>query len=502
MAAVGFTPISLYHSTTASAVPTSGNLVAGELALNTLDEKLYFKNSAGTVKLLASNAASTGTVSSVAATVPAFLSIAGSPITTSGTLAITLSGTALPIANGGTGQTTANAAFNALVPSQTGQSGKYLTTDGTNTSWGTNPLGTVTSVGQSFTGGLISVAGSPVTTSGTLALTVAGTSGGIPYFSSASTWATSAALASNALVVGGGAGLAPATVTTGTGVVTALGVAVGTAGSFVVNGGVLGTPSSGTLTNCTFPTLNQNTTGNAATATILQTARTINGVSFNGSANITVAATTTNTLTLGTYLTGTSFNGSAAVTAAVDATSANTASKVVARDASGNFSAGTITATLSGNASTATSATSATTATNATNVAVTVSSTASAFKIPFANTTVSTTGNYGLLQDDTATFTYNPSTNTITAGTFSGALSGNATTATSATSATTATTATNLAGGSAGTVPYQSAAGTTVQLAAGTSGFYLKSNGAAAPSWAAVAGGSQAFVAFGTSGGY
>jgi hypothetical protein len=50
----------------------------------------------------------------------------------------------------------------------------------------------------------------------------------------------------------------------------------------------LGTPSSGTLTNCTFPTLNQSTTGNAATATALQTARNINEVSFNGSANITV----------------------------------------------------------------------------------------------------------------------------------------------------------------------------------------------------------------------
>lgn len=41
------------------------------------------------------------------------------------------------IANGGTGQTTANAAFNALAPSQTSNSGKYLTTDGTNTSWAT-----------------------------------------------------------------------------------------------------------------------------------------------------------------------------------------------------------------------------------------------------------------------------------------------------------------------------------------------------------------------------
>jgi len=41
------------------------------------------------------------------------------------------------IANGGTGQTTAISAFNALAPSQTSNSGKYLTTDGTNTSWAT-----------------------------------------------------------------------------------------------------------------------------------------------------------------------------------------------------------------------------------------------------------------------------------------------------------------------------------------------------------------------------
>lgn len=101
-------------------------------------------------------------------------------------------------------------------------------------------------------------------------------------------------------------------------------------------------------------------TGNASTATTLQTARTINGVSFNGSANITITANTPNALTAGSFLTsGGTFDGSAARTFAVDATSANTASKVVARDGSGNFSAGTITAALNGNASTASSATNA-----------------------------------------------------------------------------------------------------------------------------------------------
>ncbi len=122
--------------------------------------------------------------------------------------------------------------------------------------------GTVTSV--SFTGGLISVA----TATTTPAFTVAGTSGGVPYFSSASTWATSAALAANAIVIGGGAGAAPATTTTGTGVLTALGINVGTAGAFVVNGGALGTPSSGTVTNLTgTASININGTVGATTPT-------------------------------------------------------------------------------------------------------------------------------------------------------------------------------------------------------------------------------------------
>jgi len=169
----------------------------------------------------------------------------------------------------------------------------YLRGDG---SWATvtSSGGTVTSVGQTFTGGLISVSGSPVTTSGTLALTVAGTSGGVPYFSSASTWASSAALATNALMVGGGAGAAPSTITTGTGVVTALGINVGTAGAFVVNGGALGTPSSGTLTNATgLPVGGISATGTPSSTTYLRGDGTWATVTSSGGTVTSVSQTFT-----------------------------------------------------------------------------------------------------------------------------------------------------------------------------------------------------------------
>ena len=279
-------------------------------------------------------------------------SFTGGPITSSGTLTLTGTlGTAnggtnltsftsggalyatstsalttgtLPVASGGTGVTTSTGSGSVVLSTSptlvtpnlgtptaltltnatglpvggisatgTPSSTTYLRGDG---SWATvtSSGGTVTSVGQTFTGGLISVSGSPVTTSGTLALTVAGTSGGVPYFSSASTWASSAALAANALMVGGGAGAAPSTITTGTGVVTALGINVGTAGAFVVNGGALGTPSSGTLTNATgLPVGGISATGTPSSTTYLRGDGTWATVTSSGGTVTSVSQTFT-----------------------------------------------------------------------------------------------------------------------------------------------------------------------------------------------------------------
>lgn len=62
MAQTGYTPIQLYYSATASAAPSSGNLAAGELAINTNDGKLYYKDSGGSVQLMASKAGASGDV--------------------------------------------------------------------------------------------------------------------------------------------------------------------------------------------------------------------------------------------------------------------------------------------------------------------------------------------------------------------------------------------------------------------------------------------------------
>jgi hypothetical protein len=119
----------------------------------------------------------------------------GGDLSVSGSVTLT---NALPIAQGGTGNTTASTAINALMPSQTSNSGKYLTTDGVSVAWGsvTPGTGTVTSVALSGGSTGLTVTGSPVTTSGTIILsgTLAVANGG--------TGATS--LSTGAVLVGNG----------------------------------------------------------------------------------------------------------------------------------------------------------------------------------------------------------------------------------------------------------------------------------------------------------
>jgi hypothetical protein len=65
MAQSGYTPIALYSSTTAAAVPTNTNLVQGELAINVVDGKLYYKDGSNVVRLIASKDAAAGIFSTV-----------------------------------------------------------------------------------------------------------------------------------------------------------------------------------------------------------------------------------------------------------------------------------------------------------------------------------------------------------------------------------------------------------------------------------------------------
>ena len=122
-------------------------------------------------------------------------------------------GYALGTLTASTGITVTNGAGTITVTNSLPDLTVVLTGAGTTVVTGTYPnftitsndafVGTVTSVG--WTGGIVSVA-TPTTTP---AFTVAGTSGGVPYFSSGTTWASSGALTANNLVLGGGAGAAP-----------------------------------------------------------------------------------------------------------------------------------------------------------------------------------------------------------------------------------------------------------------------------------------------------
>lgn len=318
------------HGGTGQTSYTDGQLLIGRTADGTLVKStltagsgISITNGGGSITIASTTTG--GTVTSVSGTGTVNGITLTGTVTTSGSL--TLGGTlsnvslatqvtgTLPVANGGTGQTTytdgqlliGNSVGSTLTKATlTAGSGVTITNgNGSISISATGSGGTVTSV--SWTGGIVSIA-SPTTTP---AFTVAGTSGGIPYFSSGTSWASSAVLTANALMVGGGAGLAPSTITTGTGVVTALGVNTGSAGSFVINGGALGTPSSGTLTNVTGLPLSTGVTGT------LGVANGGTGQTTYTDGQLLIGNSTGNTLTKATLTQGTGItitNGAGAIT--------------------------------------------------------------------------------------------------------------------------------------------------------------------------------------------
>lgn len=233
-----------------------------------------------------------------------------SPININGSV---ISLTTVPVNLGGTGQTTAVAGLNALLPAQTSQANKYLQTDGTNASWDAVSLSTA-----DITGIL------PVANGGTGVSTSTGT--GNTVLSTSPTLVT------------------PALGTPASGVMTNVtGTAAGlTAGNVTTNANLTGMVTS--VGNATTVVTNANLTGDITS--IGNATAIAAGVIVNADINASAAIDDTKLATIATAL--------KVSNSATTAASANTASAIVARDASGNFSAGTVTAALTGNASTAT----------------------------------------------------------------------------------------------------------------------------------------------------
>ena len=205
MAETGFTPIQLYRTATAAAVPSAGDMTDGELAINTNDGKLFFKNSGGVVTQIASTGGSTGTVVSVGGTGTVNgISLTGT-VTTTGNLVLggALTGVdltsqitgILPVANGGTNLSALGAANQVLAMNAGGTALEYRSDAG----------GSVTSVAVSGGTTGLTTSGGPITGSGTI--TVAGTLAVANGGTNGTTAATArASLSANALPILKGVG--------------------------------------------------------------------------------------------------------------------------------------------------------------------------------------------------------------------------------------------------------------------------------------------------------
>ena len=366
--------------------------------------------------------------------------VTGLPLTTG------VTGT-LPVANGGTGVTTAQAEMNRVAAAVT--SGQYLRGNGTNVVMSAIQAADVPTLNQSTTGN--------ATTATTSTHLAAGVAGAVHWQSGAGASGFTAAGTSGQVLTSGGAtvptwtsqsALAAGTATTATH------VAGGVAGAVHYQSGVGATGFSAAGTSGQVLT----STGSGAPAWVAQSsiaagsAATVSGtVSIsNGGTGSTTAEGARAAIGAAASGANTDITSLGAVTGVTAATGDNTTklattAYVKAASTTGNAATATTASACSGNSATATSATNAT---NAANVGVTDDTTTNATYYPALATTNS--GNVAPRVSSTK-LTFNPSTGQLAAVTFAGAgtgLTGTAAsfTAGNATNAATAANATNLGG--------------------------------------------------------